>query len=216
MSRTLLVLALISTLAFTGVNLEDEEEVNLPLSGLCIENIDSTLKVGGLMPLVCEESVIEPTGGVVEDEEEHIEPLQTSTGTLVELSSQKVIDLPEWVILTPIVCPAYTQKYHSYHKGVDLVNRNCNSDWVVAAQKGFVTFVGRYSGYGNRIEIDHGNGFVTSYSHLSAFGIEVGDEVILGQKIGTLGSTGNSTGVHLHFEIIYNGVKIDPDLYLKI
>jgi len=125
----------------------------------------------------------------------------------------KNFDLPKWDILYPVVCPYYTQKYWVRHRGVDLISKKSN--WVVAVQKGTIIFQGWNGGYGNQIKIDHGNGFITTYSHLSKFEWEVGKEVIPGIKIGEIGSTGHSTGPHLHFEILYKGIKIDPDIYLK-
>ena len=65
-------------------------------------------------------------------------------------------------------------------------------------------------GYGQMVEINHGNGYMTRYGHLSAFNVEVGDSVKKGQLIGRVGSTGNSTGPHLHFEIIYGSVHRNP------
>lgn len=73
---------------------------------------------------------------------------------------------------------------------------------VVAADGGVVTLAGWKGGYGNAVEIDHGNGFLTFYAHLSAFSVKAGDTVSQGDEIGLIGSTGNSTGPHLHFEII--------------
>lgn len=157
-----------------------------------------------------------PVGGVGEEEIVESEPSQY-TGEPVELIGLTVNELPEWnSILPPVICPRYTQQYSSYHKAVDLVNKNCNgSNWVVAVDTGIVTFTGWFGGYGYRVELTHNNGFVTTYSHLSSIDVEVDDELDAGRKIGTLGSTGFSTGIHLHWEIIYNGVKINPQIFLK-
>jgi murein DD-endopeptidase MepM/ murein hydrolase activator NlpD len=69
-------------------------------------------------------------------------------------------------------------------------------------------------GYGQQIVIDHGNGFKTRYAHLSKILVKAGQSVKRGEKIGLVGSTGRSTGPHLHFEIIKGGVRVDPTLYL--
>ena len=87
---------------------------------------------------------------------------------------------------------------------------------VFSADGGVVTFAGWGGGYGNTIEIDHGNGFATLYAHLSAFLVKKGETVSQGDEIGLIGSTGNSTGPHLHFEIIDAGTreKLRPEDYI--
>jgi murein DD-endopeptidase MepM/ murein hydrolase activator NlpD len=85
---------------------------------------------------------------------------------------------------------------------------------IYAADAGVVTFAGWSGGYGNCIMIDHGNGFQTLYAHFSAFYPQTGMNVRRGQAIGKMGSTGNSTGSHLHFEIQYGGGVVNPLKYL--
>jgi len=86
---------------------------------------------------------------------------------------------------------------------------------IYAADSGFVTFAGwSKSGYGNLVIIDHGNGFETRYAHLEAFFVTAGQSVGKGAQIAAMGSTGNSTGPHLHFEIRAKGVRKNPELYL--
>ena len=70
-------------------------------------------------------------------------------------------------------------------------------------------------GYGKVIEIDHGNGFRTKYAHLNAIYVNQGDKVTTGQAIGEVGSTGRSTGPHLHYEVLYEGVNMDPMAFIK-
>lgn len=107
-----------------------------------------------------------------------------------------------------------TQGYAWYHKGVDIANKEGPA--VVAADSGRVVAVnpGRF-GYGNHVIIDHGNGFQTLYGHLSSFRVEVGQNIAKGAIIGIMGSTGRSTGTHLHFEIRQNGVALPPLGFLK-
>ena len=107
-----------------------------------------------------------------------------------------------------------TQGFAWYHKGLDIANKE--GPPVVAADSGRVIAVlsTRY-GYGNHIIIDHGNGFQTLYAHLSGFRVEVGQNVAKGSIIGIMGSTGRSTGTHLHFEIRQNGVALPPLNFLK-
>jgi len=86
---------------------------------------------------------------------------------------------------------------------------------VSAVADGVVTYAGERSGYGNVIEIDHGNGYMTRYAHNSAFVAEVGTRVHAGQVIVKVGSTGRSTGSHCHFEVWLNGRAVNPMAYVK-
>ncbi len=105
-----------------------------------------------------------------------------------------------------------SQGYKSYHRALDL-NR-LNGWGIYASASGTVkTYSVRY-GYGNYIDINHGNGFVTRYGHLSQFKVKTGDYVQQGQLIGIMGSTGRSTGPHLHFEIRVHDVPQNPLNYL--
>ena len=81
--------------------------------------------------------------------------------------------------------------------------------------EGKVIKAGVMSGYGKVIEIDHGNGFKTKYAHLNAMYVNLGDKVSQGQAIGEVGSTGRSTGPHLHYEVLYEGVNVDPMVFIK-
>ncbi|MBN9787918.1 M23 family peptidase [Pseudonocardia sp. TMWB2A] len=86
---------------------------------------------------------------------------------------------------------------------------------IMASAPGVVSFVGQKSGYGNVVEVDHGSGFMTRYAHLSGFDTRVGAKVSAGQKIARMGSTGRSTGSHLHFEVRLNGEALDPRRFLE-
>ena len=86
---------------------------------------------------------------------------------------------------------------------------------ILAAAPGKVAFVGRRSGYGNVVEVDHGQGIMTRYAHLSGFNTSVGARVAAGQQIAKMGSTGRSTGSHLHFEVRLNGVAVNPRRFLE-
>jgi murein DD-endopeptidase MepM/ murein hydrolase activator NlpD len=78
-----------------------------------------------------------------------------------------------------------------------------------------VAFTGVRAGYGSTIEIDHGGGFKTRYAHLAGIAVAPGQKVGVGQRIGAMGSTGRSTGVHLHYEVWQNGRVQDPTRFLK-
>jgi len=98
------------------------------------------------------------------------------------------------------------------HNGVDM--NASQGDPIHAAKSGTVILAGVKGGYGNTIMIDHGGGFVTLYAHQSKLGAKVGDKVAAGEVIGYIGSTGQSTAPHLHFEIRVNGSPVDPQKYI--
>lgn len=107
------------------------------------------------------------------------------------------------------VAACITQSFWSRHPGLDLATSSGAP--VVAPDAGYVEFVGwDNTGYGNMILLNHGNGTITRYAHLSAFAVRQGQSVTKGMLIGRVGSTGHSTGPHLHFEIIVNGVHRNP------
>ena len=101
----------------------------------------------------------------------------------------------------------------SFHEGIDFAGRE-GSD-VVASAAGVVTFSGRNGGYGNMVEINHGNGYVTIYAHNKQNLVEVGQVVRRGEKIALLGQTGRATGSHVHFEIKRNGRPVNPMPYVQ-
>ena len=86
---------------------------------------------------------------------------------------------------------------------------------ILAAAPGKVVYVGQKSGYGNVVEVDHGQGIMTRYAHLSGFTSRVGAQVAAGEQIAKMGSTGRSTGSHLHFEVRLNGVAVNPRRFLE-
>jgi LysM repeat protein len=103
--------------------------------------------------------------------------------------------------------------YSGIHPAIDIAGSLGNP--VVAADSGVVVYAGWSNfGYGNLIVIDHGNGWQTAYAHLNSYAVTCGQSVYQGGFIGALGTTGNSTGPHLHFEMSYNGAKPNPLDYL--
>uniref|UniRef100_A0ACD5H2F0 M23 family metallopeptidase n=1 Tax=Desertifilum tharense IPPAS B-1220 TaxID=1781255 RepID=A0ACD5H2F0_9CYAN len=86
---------------------------------------------------------------------------------------------------------------------------------MFASQAGVVIFAGWYGGYGNSVILDHGNGITTLYAHASELFVQEGQTVQGGEAIATVGSTGLSTGPHLHFEVRENGEPVDPMNYLS-
>ncbi len=101
----------------------------------------------------------------------------------------------------------------AFHSGLDF--RGARGTPIHAAAAGRVSFVGTKSGYGNVVEIDHGQGIVTRYAHLSRFDVKLGQRVAAGFTVARMGSTGRSTGPHLHFEVRVNGTAMDPRIFLE-
>lgn len=101
----------------------------------------------------------------------------------------------------------------AFHSGLDFTGGYRAP--INATAPGVVSFTGARSGYGNTIEIDHGKGFKTRYAHLAGIAVRPGQRVAVGQRIGAMGSTGRSTGVHLHYEVWVNGRAQNPSRFLK-
>lgn len=99
------------------------------------------------------------------------------------------------------------------HQGQDF-SAPLNSP-IYATAPGVVSFVGVRSGYGNVVEIDHGRGFKTRFAHLNSMAVRTGQRVALGQRIGAMGTTGRSTGVHLHYEVWMNGRPQNPARFMR-
>jgi murein DD-endopeptidase MepM/ murein hydrolase activator NlpD len=99
------------------------------------------------------------------------------------------------------------------HTGLDLHGES--GDPVRATADGTVTAAGWSGGYGKVVDVDHGNGISTRYGHLSAIDVHVGQTVRIGQILGRVGSTGRSTGPHLHYEVRVDGEPVDPERYLR-
>lgn len=115
-------------------------------------------------------------------------------------------------VIKPRVTSEYGERWGRDHTGTDIVSDELS---ILASDHGKVVFAGVKSGYGKTIIIDHQNGYQTLYGHLSIINVRKGDKVEKSEKIGVMGSTGRSTGVHLHFEIIHNGEQINPMKYLR-
>ncbi|MCP4643986.1 MAG: M23 family metallopeptidase [bacterium] len=99
-----------------------------------------------------------------------------------------------------------------FHSGVDIAAPKGTP--VLAAGDGRVAFAGRDSAFGRIVRIDHGNGYVTMYAHLSGIDAKQGKRVLRGERIGTVGKSGRATGPHLHYEVRRDGKRVDPKTYL--
>lgn len=116
-----------------------------------------------------------------------------------------------WPLEGAITSP-YGPRWGRMHTGIDI--DGVTGEPVVASAEGTVVLAAYYSGYGNAVIVDHGNGFSTLYGHLSSIDVDTGDEVRQGQVVGAVGCTGHCTGDHLHFEIRIDGTPLDPLPYL--
>ncbi|MFD2672181.1 peptidoglycan DD-metalloendopeptidase family protein [Marinicrinis sediminis] len=117
-----------------------------------------------------------------------------------------------WPVKGGTLTSSYGMRWGSMHKGIDMVSKDKT---ILAADSGEVTFAGKKSGYGNAVIIDHKNGYQTLYAHLNKVSVSAGTKVEKGEQVGVMGNTGNSTGVHLHFEILKNGSYTNPLTYLN-
>jgi len=103
--------------------------------------------------------------------------------------------------------------HQSFHRGVDFAGQF--DDDVIAVAAGVVTFSGERAGYGNVVEITHGDGYVTRYGHNKSNVVQLGETVTRGHLLARMGSTGRSTGPHLHFEVLRNGRQVNPLTYIN-
>ncbi len=116
-----------------------------------------------------------------------------------------------WPASGPVTSP-FGWRWGRMHEGID-IGASYGSP-IRAAASGTVIYCGAESGYGNLTVIDHGGGIATAYGHQSSIAVSCGQQVSQGQVIGYVGSTGHSTGPHLHFEVRINGAPVDPLGYL--
>ena len=132
----------------------------------------------------------------------------TTDGTPTSPSAAGLI----WPAAGPVTSP-FGMRWGRMHDGID-IGAPMGAP-IHAAGSGTVIYAGWMSGYGNLTVIDHGGGLATAYGHQSKLEVSVGDQVTQGQEIGLVGSTGHSTGPHLHFEVRVNGTPVDPMVYLS-
>ena len=146
-----------------------------------------------------------------------IQSVNFAVGTAVGANSTTPSIWPsKGVITSPFgarIDPVYGSS--AYHEGIDIADDYGTQ--IVATAAGTVTFAGATSGgYGNLVEIDHGNGFVTRYGHNSVVLVSAGLHISQGQAVALMGSTGKSTGSHVHYEVDVNGTPVDPMVFLPI
>lgn len=135
--------------------------------------------------------------------------------TAADSTGKLILDMTTAMIPTESrrIAGPYGIRTYRMHRGVDLGLCHGEDRTIVAAFPGKVKLVrnqGRRKGYGKYVIIDHGNGLTTLYAHLASWKVKIGDELQAGDTVGVGGNTGRSFGAHLHFEMKYNGVYIDP------
>jgi murein DD-endopeptidase MepM/ murein hydrolase activator NlpD len=140
----------------------------------------------------------------------------SATKTLAYVVEQMPLAKP---VSTPVRSSGFGVRFDpftgrpAFHAGQDFTGGYMTP--IYSTGPGIVAYTGQRSGYGNVVEIDHGHGFKTRYAHLSTAAVARGQHVGVGQRIGAMGSTGRSTGVHLHYEVWVNGRVQDPTRFLK-
>jgi murein DD-endopeptidase MepM/ murein hydrolase activator NlpD len=153
----------------------------------------------------------------------HVDPSLGERAALSSFAGMEIggVNVPDmWPILGPITSgfgeredPILGGGEGEFHKGVDIGSPDGTP--VHAPADGRVVKSGPGTGYGREIEIDHGNGVVTLYGHLSAYNVRVGEQVVKGQVIGYVGHSGRTTGSHLHYEVQVRGTAVNPHKYLR-
>lgn len=131
-----------------------------------------------------------------------------SDATWVKPCTYRLFSSPYGWRMHPVI------KEWRFHYGVDLASPQGTP--IVASRSGKVVTATYASGYGYYVIVDHGDGFTSLYAHMTHYIVKVGQTVTAGEKIGEMGSTGMSTGSHLHFSILYNGNHVNPALYINI
>lgn len=141
------------------------------------------------------------------------EVVSKGTSSVMVASSRGGSGALTWPIGNRRINSPFGGRSRGYHTGLDIAAKT--GDTVSAAAGGKVVSSGWAGGYGYCVVLDHGNGLKTRYAHLSATTVSAGQTVLRGEQVGRAGSTGNSTGAHLHFEVIVNGETKNPSNYLN-
>ena len=195
-----------SPVAFKTVKKEDSNQV---------KSVNKVVRVGKAGALETTTRVESENGKVTASVTEASRLVQEPVDEIVVVGTKE--GLATGSFMTPTVgrlSSPFGPRWGRFHYGVDLANATGTD--VVAADGGVVTRAGMAGSYGNLIIIDHQNGTSTRYAHLSAFNVKAGDVVQKGQSIGKIGSTGRSTGPHLHFEVRVGGVAKNPLDFIKL
>lgn len=211
-SRLLRLDALGQRFVETGVVASDEFDFSQPAA------------VGGPEDGISGESFTAPQlTDMIDSLARRIEDREHQLRMLDIVSSQKKLEDELYVEGRPITWGWLSSKYgyrsdpftgkRTWHDGVDLAGRE-GSD-IISVAAGVVTFAGERYGYGNLVEVDHGDGLLTRYAHAKSIDVKVGDVIQKGQVVAAMGSTGRSTGPHVHFEVLENGKSKNPETYIR-
>lgn len=159
----------------------------------------------------------------IDDLSDEIEDRQMQMSTLESLMAKRQLQDEQFIAGRPISRGWMSSRYgyrtdpfsgrRSWHKGVDFAGKKGSG--VVSVAAGVVTWAEDRHGYGQLVEINHGNGYTTRYGHNSEIKVKLGDVVKKGQVIALMGSSGRSTGPHVHFEVYKNNRPVDPASYIR-
>ncbi|CAD7849242.1 MAG: Phage tail tape measure protein [Olavius algarvensis Delta 4 endosymbiont] len=191
---------------------------------------DALLGVGGSIPEDIDASIplTEKHNSLIREMHEKTDQIQTATekqsnsfGTLINYLEDQINLLAS----TPAIRPAtgwetsgfgYRKSpftgLREFHKGLDIANQQGTP--IIATADGIVSYTGYKGLLGKTLVLDHGHGMMTRFGHAHEILVETGDVVKRGDKIATIGSTGRSTGPHLHYEVLLNGIRVNPDKYI--
>ncbi len=180
-----------------------------------LESINKKMKKRGLKTIA-----LENAGGPVEADEENIELMSSYYEEALTELDKKLENLPIGVPHPGKITSKFgyrrnpfTNRGREMHSGVDLKGRT--GDRIKSTAKGIVSFAGHEGDYGYVVKIKHTNSYETRYAHLSKPLVRKGERIAAGDIIGLMGSTGRSTGPHLHYEILKNNKKINPQKYFS-
>ncbi len=162
-------------------------------------------------------------GGELGDFESRLTNREQQLEILESLLTNRQLEDQSWLSGQPVekgwISSHYGQRKDPFsgklamHRGIDFAGREGSN--VIAVAGGVVTWVGSKSGYGQMVELSHGDGFVTRYSHNKENLVSPGEVVRKGQPIALMGSTGRSTGAHVHYEVYKHGRSVDPSSYVR-
>lgn len=200
------------------------ESVHMPAREFSIENNPKGAKGGPLLEEVSvlgEDNIdmrLQELSQLIEEKENQLRTLDSV------LANKRIQNNQNYLANLPVRDGSITSTFGyrsdpfnkrvAFHSGMDFSGPQGANIYAVAS--GMVSFAGVKSGYGNVIEISHGNGYVTRYAHAQRLASKVGDLVSKDQVVAYMGSTGRSTGTHLHYEVIVNGKQIDPMSFVSV